>query len=68
MAEQFADFVERSAIPKQIRSQCVTEKMGAFADRIYARENQRPSHDRGDRGGARETANRSSMPEKHMTT
>src|SRR4029077_12335400 len=41
--------------------------MGAFADRIDASANQRPSDDRGDCDGVCETTNRSSMSEKDTT-
>jgi hypothetical protein len=67
MAEQLADLVERSTIPKQLSGQCVAEEMGAFAGRIDTRVNQRSSDDRGDCGGVCETAKGSSMSEKNMT-
>src|SRR2546427_7291971 len=41
--------------------------MGAFAGRIDASANQRPSDNRGDGNGVRETTNGSSMSEKNTT-
>jgi hypothetical protein len=67
MTEQFPDLVKRCAFPKQIGRQCVAEEMGAFAGRIDASVDQRPSDDCGDCDGIPETAKRSSMSEKHMT-
>jgi hypothetical protein len=67
MTEQFPDLVKRCAFSKQIGCQCVAEEMGAFAGRIDASADQRPSDDRGDCDGISETAKRSSMSEKHMT-
>jgi hypothetical protein len=45
----------------------VAEKMGAFAGRIDARTDQRPSDDAGHGSGVGESANGSSMSEKNMT-
>ena len=67
MTEQFADLVERSALPKQIGRQRVAEQMGAFAGRIDASADQRPPDDGGDGDGISETAEGSSMSEEDMT-
>jgi hypothetical protein len=67
MTEQLPDLVKRCALSKQIRHQCVPEEMGAFAGRIDASANRRPPDDCGDGDRIPETAERSSMSEKHMT-
>jgi hypothetical protein len=65
MAEQFADLVQRSALPKQVGGQCVAEEMGAFAYRIDAGADQRPPDDRGNCNRVCKTTDGSAMSKEN---
>src|SRR5450631_2496172 len=65
MSEQFSDLIKRSTLPKQISCQCVTEEMGALANRIDAAADQCPPNNRGNSNGMCETTNRCPMSEKN---
>jgi hypothetical protein len=65
MAEQFADFVQRSALPKQVCGQRVSKKMGAFAYRIDASTDQRPPDNRGNCNRVCKTTNGSPMSKEN---
>jgi hypothetical protein len=65
MPEQFADLVQRSALPKQVGGQCVAKKMGAFAHRIDASADQRPPDNRGNCNRVCKTTNGSPMSKEN---